>query len=59
MQNFLTLLHEAGHALGLKHPHDTGPSGVFIGWPQNTTVLPTTDGGTTLAGESTPSMVMA
>jgi serralysin len=30
-QNFLTLLHEAGHALGLKHPHDTGPSGVFTG----------------------------
>ncbi len=31
-QNFLTLLHEAGHAIGLKHPHDTGMNGT-PGWP--------------------------
>ena len=57
-QNFLTLLHEAGHALGLKHPHDTGLSGVFGGWPANTTVLPFTDTDT-LTNESTQTMVMA
>jgi serralysin len=57
-QNFLTLLHEVGHALGLKHPHDKGLSGALTGWPENNAVLPFT-GTDTLTTESTQSMVMA
>ena len=57
-QNYLTLLHEVGHALGLKHPHDRGLSGALTGWPDNPAVLPFT-GVDTLTSESTQSMVMA
>ena len=57
-QNFLTMLHEAGHAIGLKHPHDTGLSGVIEGWPVNPAVLPKT-GTDTLDAYSTQNMVMA
>ena len=38
-QNFLTLLHEVGHAIGLKHPHDTGMDGT-PGCPSTPPVLP-------------------
>ena len=56
-QNFLTLLHEAGHAIGLKHPHDTGMNGT-PGWPATPAVLPKT-GDDTLTSYSTQNMVMA
>ena len=56
-QNFLTLLHEAGHAIGLKHPHDTGMNG-SPGWPATPAVLPKT-GDDTLTSYSTQNMVMA
>ncbi len=56
-QNFLTLLHEVGHAIGLKHPHDTGMGG-SPGWPLNASVLPFT-GSDTLINYSSENMVMA
>ncbi|MBK6788039.1 MAG: M10 family metallopeptidase [Betaproteobacteria bacterium] len=56
-QNFLTLLHEVGHAIGLKHPHDTGMDGT-PGWPSTPAVLPKT-GDDTLTDFSTQDMVMA
>ncbi len=56
-QNFLTLLHEVGHAIGLKHPHDTGMDGT-PGWPSTPAVLPKT-GDDTLTEYSTQNMVMA
>jgi len=56
-QNFLTMLHEVGHAIGLKHPHDTGMSGE-PGWPVNPAVLPKT-GNDTLTSYSTQNLVMA
>lgn len=57
-QNRLTLLHEIGHALGLKHPHDTGLAGVFAEWPSTTAILPFT-GTDTLTDYSTEDAVMA
>ena len=57
-QNFLTLLHETGHALGLKHPHDSGIAGYVDGWPATTNILPYT-GTDTLIGYSTEDAVMA
>lgn len=57
-QNRLTLLHEIGHALGLKHPHDTGMAGIIDGWPATTATLPFT-GTDTLSNYSTADAVMA
>ena len=57
-QNRLTLLHEIGHALGLKHPHDTGLAGVIEGWPATPDTLPFT-GSDTLTNYSTSDAVMA
>lgn len=56
-QNFLTLLHEVGHAIGLKHPHDTGLNG-SPGWPDTPSVLEKV-GDDTLVRYSTQDMVMA
>ena len=56
-QNYLTLLHEAGHAIGLKHPHDTGMNG-SPGWPATPAVLEKI-GDDTLVRYSTQNMVMA
>lgn len=56
-QNFLTLLHEVGHAIGLKHPHDTGMDGT-PGWPATPAVLEKI-GDDTLVNYSTQDLVMA
>ena len=56
-QNFLTLTHEIGHAVGLKHPHDTGMTGVLAGWPDNNTTLPFT-GTSDITGYSNSDSVM-
>lgn len=56
-QNFLTLMHEAGHAIGLKHPHDTGMDGQ-PGWPATPAVLEK-QGDDTLINFSTQDTVMA
>jgi serralysin len=56
-QNFLTMLHEVGHAIGLKHPHDTGNSDA-AGWPATPSVLDKI-GDDTLVNYSTQDMVMA
>ena len=55
-QNYLTLLHEVGHAIGLKHPHDAG-MGDSPGWPVNPILVFT--GSDTLTDYSTQDMVMA
>lgn len=57
-QNMLTLLHETGHALGLKHPFDQGFYGSVADWPATTTALDTL-GETTLRTYSTRDTVMA
>ncbi|MCL4745081.1 MAG: M10 family metallopeptidase C-terminal domain-containing protein [Burkholderiaceae bacterium] len=57
-QNFLTLTHELGHALGLKHPFETATFGSPVGWPRNDTTLPFT-GSDTLTGFSSSDTVMA
>ena len=56
-QNYLTMLHEAGHAIGLKHPHDTGMNG-SPGWPATPAVLEKI-GDDTLVKYSTENLVMA
>jgi serralysin len=56
-QNYLTMLHEAGHAIGLKHPHDTGLNG-NPGWPATPAVLEKI-GDDTLVKYSTENLVMA
>lgn len=56
-QNYLTMLHEAGHAIGLKHPHDTGLDG-NPGWPATPAVLEKI-GDDTLVKYSTENLVMA
>ncbi len=56
-QNFLTLLHEVGHAIGLKHPHDSGYNG-SPGWPATPSVLEKV-GSDTLTSYSTQNLVMA
>ena len=56
-QNFLTLLHETGHAIGLKHPHDAGTASDFS-IPLTPVVL-TFVGTDTLTEASTQTMVMA
>lgn len=57
-QNYFTLLHETGHDLGLKHPHDQGYAGYLAGWPQTLTTLPTL-GGSTLRSYGIEDTVMA
>jgi VCBS repeat-containing protein len=56
-QNYLTLLHELGHGLGLKHPHDGGFNEA-PGFPSNPVILEKV-GEDTLVEFSTQSMVMA
>ncbi|MBH9552057.1 hypothetical protein [Inhella gelatinilytica] len=56
-QNFLTLLHEIGHTLGLKHPHDGLLAGLE-GWPATPVILEKV-GDDTLVNFSVQDMVMA